>query len=483
MDYQVNLDPIWVQRAELGLSTPLPDEKRETWSQLTIPQARISRETGGYKPFRIIDRAHDHPARIVLVAGGIRGSKSVSAAAEAIAWAPHSSLIWFGADTYDLARMEFEYCAEGLLSLGWTLPRLVNMPTNIFHPCSLETIWGTVIATRTLHDVNTFVAQAPDLIVICEPGLANEQSLQRARERTSTKRGRIYLPGTFEEVKGQWMERMWRKWVRWPNEDNAKSFTVPSWMNRTIFPKGKHDPEIAALRRACKDLDEFLRRVVGVPSKMPDLVFGQDYSVKLHLGKVEWLRRDSQNQPHPVYLAVDPGYSDGHYVVLAIQVIDGLVRVFDEVDMSHETHGTVIQAASFKEWWPFAMSGTMDPHAGDKHIFGSVSPQSEWWQRSRINLTLPQQLHVEELIRLIQGYLRDPVSGKPRLVIDEDKCPRLTHELSVWRRKKANDGVGIPSKSNCDAIKALGYFLTWLASHQGNLSLRDTTVIAPLTFR
>src|SRR3990172_944992 len=186
--------PIWEQRASMGLSTPMPAARRIAWSQMSIPQARIFKAEGGYKPFHIVERAHDHPARNILVAGGIRGSKSVSAAAEAVAWSPHSELVWFGADSYDLARIEFEYTAEALLSLGWTLPRLVNLPDSRFMPCSMETRWGTLIETRTLHDVNTFVARAPDLIVICEPGLAQEASLQRARERSSTRRGRIYLP-------------------------------------------------------------------------------------------------------------------------------------------------------------------------------------------------------------------------------------------------------------------------------------------------
>jgi len=458
----------------------MPAERRLTWSQMSIPQARIFKEDGGYKPFHIVERAHDHPARNILVAGGIRGSKSVSAAAEAVAWSPHSELVWFGADSYDLARIEFEYTAEALLSLGWTLPRLVNLPDSRFMPCSMETRWGTLIETRTLHDVNTFVARAPDLIVICEPGLAQESSLQRARERSSTRRGRIYLPGTFEEVRYQWMEDKWRKWIRWPNEDHGKSFTVPSWMNTTIFPLGKHDPEIAALKRACRDFNEFLRRVVGVPSASPDIIFSDVFSKRRHLGRVDWLRRDSDTHDFvPVYLAVDPGYSGGHYVVLAVQYVNGIVRVFDEIDATGDTHGVVIHSTSLKDWWPVATTGTCDPHAADSHVFGSVSPQAEWWDRGRVALSIPQRLSVEELIKLIKTFMKDPSSGQPRLVIDQERCPRLASELEKWRRRKTSDGQGIPSKGNCDAIKALGYFLTELVTREASLSAGTQVVSVP----
>jgi len=394
-----------------------------------------------------------------MVAGGIRGSKSVSAAMEAVVWTPHSELVWLGADSYDLTRIEFEYTAEALLSLDWTTPGLVNMPDNRYQPCSLRTRWGTLVETRTLHDVNTFVARAPDFIAICEPGLAQEASLTRARERLSTRRGRLYLPGTFEEVRYQWMEDYWRRWVRWPNEDNAKSFTVPSWVNRVIFPLGKYDPEIAALRRACRDLNEFLRRVVGVPSQIPDIIMSDSYKVQHHVGNVEWVRKDSYGNILPVQVAIDPGHSSGHYVVLTIQIIDGVIRVVDEIDAIGETHGTVIQTATFRDWMPFVLGGTIDPYAADSEIFGAVSPKAEWWQQAKVNLTLAPRLHVEELIKLIKSFLRDPATGKPRLVISP-RCTRLLWEMEHWRRKKSTDGQGIPGKNNCDAIKALGYFLT-----------------------
>jgi hypothetical protein len=425
-----------------------------------------------------MERAHDHPARNILVAGGIRGSKSVGLATEAIAWSPHGELLWLGADTYDLARLEFEYTAEGLLSIGWTLPRLVNIPTNKFQPCSLETVWGTRIETRTLHDVSTFVAQAPDWIGICEPGLAAGSSLQRARERASTRRARIHMAGTFEEVKDQWMENIWRKWVRWPNEDGGKSFTVPSWMNTVIFPKGKYDPEIAALRRGCKDYNEFLRRVVGVPSKMPDVVFQNDFQNKIHAGHVDLHRRDAQGNPIPVYVAVDPGYSDGHYAVLAIQIVDGVIRVFDCVDHTQETHAVVIHTSTFREWWPYVRTGVIDPHMAN--LLGNELPQVAW-REAGVILQSPQRLHVEELVKIIQSFLRDPTSGKPRLVIDAEKCQPLIKELNTWRRRKVPDGLGPPTKRNCDFIKALGYFLTWYVSMHAALE-NDRMVVSEAAY-
>lgn len=457
----IDLRPIWEQRADMGLTTPTPEEKRFIWSQVSIPQARISKDDGGYKPFRIVDMAHDHPARAILLAGGIRGSKSVSSAMEVVAWAPHSDLIWLGADSYDLSRQEFEYAVEALLSLDWTKPSLVSLPNNRYQPCAVETRWGTLIETRTLHDINTFVARAPDLIVICEPGLANEASVRRAYERTSTKRGRVLMAGTFEEVRGQWMEEYWRKWARWPNYDNGKSFTVPSWVNRVIYPGGKHDPEIALLRRRCVDFNEFLRRVVGVPSVESNVIMADVWNQREHVVPLEYIRRDDPTGTLvPVYIAVDPGHSDGTYVVLAIQVIDDTIRVIDEIALTGETHDGVIRHCIPKPWWPAVTRGACDPYAGGSHVFGAPSPQRVWWQEARVYLELPERLHVEEQIMTIKSYLRDPLSGKPRIVVDP-KCERLIYEMSHWRRKKTRDGQGKPSRGNCDAIKALAAFLIW----------------------
>jgi hypothetical protein len=73
-------------------------------------------------------------------------------------------------------------------------------------------------------------------------------------------------------------------------------------------------------------------------------------------------------------------------------------------------------------------------------------------------------LAVDDLIRLIQSFLNG-TSGFQLEV--SDRCVRLREEMSRWKRiRNKTTGLGDPQKSNCDAIKALGYFLTHLGNGQ-----------------
>lgn len=443
-------------------SSPFPEEKFELWKNLTIPQTGIKKETGGYQPFSVMTQAHMHPARFVLTAGGIRASKSVGIAAETIAWAPHSDLIWLGGDAYETSRQEFEYVMEGLLSLGWTTPSLISFPQNRYNACSLETTWGTLIETKSLADPKTFASRAPDFIAICEPGQTSETSIYRALERSSTWRAKVMASGTFEDT-SPWMEQMWQKYKRWDWEANAKSFTVPTYVNHVIFPLGKQDPEYLRMKRDAdrEGPDVWLRRLIGVPGSLPDIIFSDSWKRNTHVGEVEYTRNDDLGLMKPVYAAIDPGYSgESRYVVLAIQISGHRIRVIDEVMGYQKTHEQIKDECMKREWWPAMKDGTIDPYAGDAHPLGSVSPATVWAQTDhggRVDLAMPKRLHVEELIRLIKSYLTG-ASGYTLEV--SPRCERLIYEMHSWKRLKGPSGLGAPSKAICDAVKALGYFLT-----------------------
>lgn len=458
--------PVWEHRAGKGLSTPMMDEKLLVFEKMSIPQAGILAQNGGYKPFRIVDRAHAHPAMTKIITGGVRGSKSISTAAEVTVWSPHSDLIWLAADTYDLARQEFEYAVEALLSLGWTKRHFVTLPRSKYLPCVLETIWGTLIETRSLKDVTNFVARAPDMIALCEPGLASPDSILKARERLSTRSGQLWAAGTFEEAKYNWLEEYWRKGIRWPNPESVKSFSVPTWLNRVSFPLGKQDPGIQLLKNSCRTLDEFLLRCGGVPIKQRSSVIGDAFDEKRHVVPIPFVRRNEKGLVVPVRLAIDPGFGGGSfYVVLAIQESpckncrSTVINVVDEIAVDNMVYQKVIELARVRDWWPNTHTGVVDPWAGVSHPFGNVSVQSLWWSEAGINLTVPDRIAVEELVGIVKDALIDPVMHHPHVFIDP-RCSRLIWELKSWKRKRGTEGYGKPSEKNCDAVKALGYYVT-----------------------
>lgn len=474
---KVDLRPISLQRLDQGLSTPIPEEKLEIWRNMSIPQTNIRKETGGYKPFSITRQAHFHPARTKHVAGGVRGSKSQSLAAEIVPWFLHSDLIWLGGEAYVDCRQEFEYIAEAALSLGWTNNRLISFPQNQYQPCVLETVWGTLLETKSTADESSLMSRAPDVIGLCEPGKMSLAAYRRAKERLSTRRGLLYMAGTFENT-AVWLENFWHRWKRWPNPDNAKSFTSPTYINKIIFPKGVYDPEYLSLKNDIlyaqdpltgdtAGMDEFLRRLVGVPASTPELIFSDSFKPRNHIGRVDFVRWRGE-ETEPVYAAIDPGYSGtSRYICLAIQVIDREIRVIDEVVGKGITHEQMKFEVAKREWWMNMHSGVIDPYAGESHVYAGQAPADAWRKDELpgpVRVVAPQRLkNTDEEIRLMKTYLTG-INGWTIKI--SDRCERLKWEFGSWKRKKTNSVIGEPIKSGNDAIKSLIYFLTHHANGQ-----------------
>lgn len=461
----VDLAPIEVQRSRLGFSSPFPEEKLLLWSYVTLPQTGITRgirrESGGYQPYPILAQAHYHPARTKLVAGGIRGSKSIGLAMEALSWLPHSDLLWLAGESYDDCRQEFEYLMEAAVGLNWTDNRLITFPQGKYQPCSFETFWGTLVETKSASDPGSLMSRAPDFIGLCEPGKMDIAAMRRSNERLSTKRGLLWLAGTFEEA-SPWMEACWSDWKRWPNADNARSWSAPSWTNLAVYPQGKFDPEIEKLKRSADTYDQFLRRIAGVPASQPDIIMSDVWRPRVHVGDVPYIRREEGSGVFlPVYAAIDPGYGgESRYVVLVIQLIGNKIRICDEVTTRGKTHEQVIRQCIQQPWWPAMRSGTIDPYAGDSHALGSVSPREVWVKKENgggVALETPHRLNVDELIRLLKSYF----TGSTGYTLEiSERCERLRFEMATWKRMRSKQGLGNVQKNNCDAIKALGYFLT-----------------------
>lgn len=454
------------QRASIGLTTPSAEERAYLWSQLHIPQANISPQSGGYAPHRLVANLHNGPWRFVAEGGGLRGGKSLGSVAEVIPWLPHSNLIWFAAETYDLCRQEFEYLGEAATSFGWA--ESLSLPKKRYDPCAMDTPWGCRVETRSLHDLGTagerqgasLVARAPDLIVICEPGFAPAETLQHARERLTTRRGRLWMAGTFEKA-NTWFVETWQRWKRWPNDDMGKSLAVPSWLNRASFPGGRRDPEILAIEKSYATMREFLVRWGGVPLASEALVMGSYWDEKKHVSvHAEFQSHDKDGVRQPVYLAIDPGFSGRSvYAVLVLQRHGNHFNVIDEVIGSTLVHEEVIDLCRARPWWSNVVSGIIDPYAGVNHVYGGMSPLEIWWRHGKVQISPAPRLEVEEAVSRLQAVMRDPQSAASHVTINPE-AKRLRWEMSHWRRVNTRDGLGKPSDGNCDSVKALAYFMT-----------------------
>lgn len=478
----VDLRPIEVLRQEIGLSTPTPEEKEEYWRNVTVVQTGVRKETGGYKPIsRVIEQAHFYPTQWMLTTGGIRGSKSFSMAMDMLTWLPHSDLQWLVGQTYDDSRQEFEYIYEAAASLDWV--GRVMWPQNRYQPCVLETKWGTLLETKAGADEQSLMSRAPDYIGLCEPGKMGLGVYRHSVERLSTRRGKGWAAGTFENT-APWMEAMWKKWKKWPNEDHAKAFSSPTHSNRIVFPRGLKDPAYQRLKNTAlyaqdpgqeaAGWDEFLRRLVGVPASSPEIIFSKIFKPRDHVGNVEWIKYDEKSTERPkpflpVYLAIDPGYSgNSRYAVLAIQVIGKTIRVIDEVVAQYQNHQQIKEICAKREWWPVVHEGTIDPYAGNQHGIGGTSTPAEEWRRrddrfGPVQVVLPDMSgyrtrggRYAEEIRLMSTYFSG-IDGWTLQI--SNRCERLRWELGTWKREKKNNILGEPEQKGNDAIKALTYFL------------------------
>lgn len=455
-----------------NLTYPTPEFKKFWWDKVSVPSARIDRS---YKPIPKIQRVHDHPARIRQLAGAARLGKSLFIAMEAVPWTFHSNLIWLLGPDYSQTRMEFLYIVEALVSIGATSSGMISMPQTKAQPCSLETEWGCTIETLTTQDPEKIASKAPDMIFMCEPGQIQDGILERTIERLTTRRGALVLAGTFEENSYSWFSDTWFKWRKWPNEDDARSFSVPMWDNIYTFPTGRNDPEIKRMEHALPR-DQFLRRVCGIPTPSRHLILGDIWQPQnskgepYHVGWFPFVRKDGA-MLKPVELFIDPGWgNDSYYYVGAMQSeIDPdtgveIYHVVDEIAVQYHTHKQVAQLAMNKVWWPNVMNMTVEPWGGDNHTMGNQSAMEAWAEETKLyNVMAAPRLPLDERITFLRDTLKDPLHNIPRLKFNDAATPRIQWEMAHWRRSNVKTNATKPSRPSdlhCDGIKALASYLT-----------------------
>ena len=462
-------------RETVGLTFPLRQEKLGLWSLVRVPSAGIE---GGYTPLASAVPIHFHPARFKCGAGGARVGKSLIAAMEGVAWTTHSDLIWIVGPDYEQARREFIYTMEGLISLDFVDERSISLPSTAYLACAMETRWGCVIQTKTASDIEKLAAEAPDLIIACEPGQMPSGVLFRFYERLTTKRGTLFMMGTFEESH-PWYTDVWSRWKDWPNDEGGKSFSIPMWANIHSFPLGRNDPEILRMEHSLTgDLRAvFLARVAGLPVTSYQLVFGNIWQERLsdgspyHVRKCPFQRfRDPESklpEVNPVEFAIDPGFSPSKYAVCVIQWDKEASYQIDEVIMEGALHSQVIQECMRRPWWANVTRGVMDPYAATNHPFGGLSPAEVWHDEAHIIIEVPQRLAVADAVDRHAFFLYDTYQDRARHFVDP-RCTHTIYEYNHWR-KASDKGTGHvqsrPSDRYCDALKAKN---AWFIYHYQN---------------
>jgi hypothetical protein len=406
--------------------------------------------------------------RTILVCGGERSGKSMTAAAAAlIDMGPRGTRgkrepmrrYWIIGPDYRQARPEFQYIFDALQKGG--LIESYSMPQADTQPWSLTTKWNTIIETRSSGDVMRIASFTVHGIIIAEAAQQIEEVLRRSRGRVAETRGFILLVGTLEEAL-PWYEDLLRRWGT-PNPEGAKSFSLPMWSNIDVFPRGRNDPEIRRLTDSLP-ADYVARRYGAVAVRHANLVV-PEFDFRSHV-------RNIKPEPEvPVELAIDPGKNA--YAVLFVQHVGSFTRVLDCVYTRGEIAQVVIPKVMAHPLWNLV---NKEPATSVIDIAGTQEQanksQVTLW-REIAGITLVGEYHKEmDTINAVRFRMRlDPILGEP-LVTFSDKmrtgvatdgtATEMLSEFDLWRWGKntpTGDEKARPIDNNNHAIKALGYKL------------------------
>lgn len=217
------------------------------------------------------------PARRVLITGGIRSGKTTRAAFKAFkeSLVPGTKLIWLIGPDYPQAREEFRMIMEWSASLNLIDPNIkVSMPQN--GQRSMTNIFGCKIETKSGKNPERIASVACDGIVLCEPGQMSSEVYKASLGRLTERRGWLIAAGTLEDdltkPRWAWYEDMAVQWLKNGPESTERAFSLPTWTNVTLFPKGQDDPELIDIRAHVSDFT-WDRSYGGIPQGLENPVF------------------------------------------------------------------------------------------------------------------------------------------------------------------------------------------------------------------
>ena len=402
----------------------------------------------------------DSPSHLFLAGRSMiptHNSKTASIELTLAAANPTTELLWIVGPDYDGAMEEFRYLADDMAKLEL----LADVSDATKGPLWMKLWNGNRVVTKSAMDFKKLGMQAPGYISMTEAARQEYMAFLRILGRIAERRAALGLSGTFEGasesgVVGSWYAEMFKRWEV-PNEDDAQSFSLPSWANLVIFPGGREDPEILRLERTTPP-DIFQERYGAVPCKPAGLVL-PEFSNKTHVGYFPY------DPEAPVDIAIDPGYGlPGAYAVLAIQVKEGSLYLIAEMYVQHMTAEAVINKCK-KEWPWFGKisSGAIDV-AGKAHP--ATESQVEIWRKKAPHIYLrTKKVSVEGNVEALRTMLKLNEHGRPNLYVNYN-CPGFIAECGGGPSPVSGGGAwvyepntGKISDKHCHSTKAMGYYI------------------------
>lgn len=286
-------------------------------------------EETGYIPHGGQRLVHYNNTRHRVLSNGRRwgksffGAKEIECMAFVRNWRNEPMRGWIIGPEYTDAEKEFRIVYDTFKKLGIdtiSSKFLNNTENGNMH---IQTNWGFDLQCRSARHPESLVGEGLDFVLLAEAGRHKRKTFtEYVRPALSDKRGISIMSGVPEDAndgnllywgfqKGQTDNEQWKSW------------RMPSWTNTAVFPGGRNDPEII---EAADDLteDEFRRQYGGEFILRRGRVM-KEWDDDQHIGEYNY------NPDWPLYAAVDFGYTND-WVWLWIQhdPLNNLVYVIGE---------------------------------------------------------------------------------------------------------------------------------------------------------
>lgn len=404
-----------------------------------------------YTPYPQQRPFHTSRATVLQLVGAEGAGKSHLAAAEITANVIWSTLVYLIGQTYEQPRREFLYLVENLIKLNALNPARVSMPKN--GKWEFTTLNGCRVITLSVERGAVSVislGEQPDIFCLCEAGVISSYSVFLASVRRATRaRGRVILVGTLKDNFG-WYASLVDELQARGNPWGGETMSLPAWINLSLYPGGRNNPEIKRLERILP-ADEFARTVAAKKVPSPALIF-PEFSYSAHVRPCPF------DPTLPVHLFIDPGYFPSAYAVLPVQFHDNEAQLIDEVYLNHHVHEQVINVCKARPWWPQVKDAVID-FAGRQHQADRSA--IEVW--STLTGIRPQSQFVDILDGIARHRTFLQPGSQQRLYID----PGCTHTLNEYRQfsrptdRDGNPTGDKPRDGHDHAMKAINYGLVW----------------------
>jgi hypothetical protein len=422
-----------------------------------------------FKPWPEQARIINCKERFVIVTGGEQGGKSIVASKVFLArwpqdiedhWNGNQPLIyWLVGPDYANTQAEFDYIRDDFVHLfGEGAVRASKRvdPGYIEFKLPEESRPRIRIETKSGTDPRKITRVAPNGIIGCEASQLDLETFERLRGRTAPRKAWLLLSGTLEGSLG-WYPTVAEGWKQ--GQEDRRSFELPSWNNKTLYPGGRNDPEILALEKESSDA-YFMERIAGKRVPPKGLVF-TEFRPDIHVKDINWI------PGQPITLWVDPGYAGAHAVEVSHQ-INGQECVFDEIYEIGKTTEDMIEIAQGKPWWKDVKEGVIDV-AGRQHQ-AMAAPVEVWQAKAGLFMSSQRILEKEGRERLKTFLKPDPITGVSKIVF-APRCKGILSEFGAisspfdgqdrpyrWKTDREGNIVGQnPEDKNNHGIKATIY--------------------------